>query len=89
VKNDTLFVFLAHRVPESLNFVFFKMAVSGHLGFRGQDGLKFYNNGPSGFIMPNLVKNDTVVVLLAHYVLTIFYFLFFERAVGAILNIGL
>jgi len=40
VKNDTLFVFLAHRVRESLNFVFFKMAESSNLGFRGQDGLK-------------------------------------------------
>jgi len=40
MKNDTLFVFLAHRVPESLNFVFFKVADSGYLGLRGQDGLK-------------------------------------------------
>jgi len=50
---------------------------------------KLYNNGASGFIMPNVVKNDTILVLLADYVLTIFYFLFFERAVAAILNIGL
>ena len=28
---------LAYLVPETLHFMFFKMADSGHLGFRGQD----------------------------------------------------
>ena len=40
VENDTSFVFLAHNVLEMLNFLFFKMADSGHLGFKGQDSLK-------------------------------------------------
>ena len=37
VENDTSFVFLAHNVLEVLNFLFFKMADSSHLGFKDQD----------------------------------------------------
>jgi len=37
VKKDTSFVLVAHLMPEILYFMFFKMADSGHLGFRGQD----------------------------------------------------
>jgi len=40
MENNTPFVFLAHLKPEILHFMFFKMAGSGRLGFRGQDGLK-------------------------------------------------
>jgi len=40
MENDTSFVFLAHLMPEILHFMYFKMAGSGHLVFRGQDRLK-------------------------------------------------
>jgi len=40
MENDTCSVFLAHLMTDILHFMFIKMADSGHLGFKGQDGLK-------------------------------------------------
>ena len=34
-EKDTSFVLVAHLAPEKLHLMFFKMADSGHLGFRG------------------------------------------------------
>jgi hypothetical protein len=39
IKNNTLFVILAHMVPETQEFVLFNMADGGHIGFRGQDDI--------------------------------------------------
>jgi len=59
MENDTSFVFLAHLMPDILHFMFFKMAGSGHLGFRGKMVSKLYNNNLSRFVTPDLLKVDT------------------------------
>ena len=89
VQNDTSFVLVAHLMPEILHFMFFKMALAAILDLEVRMIPKLYNNHSSGFVMPELVQNDTSFVLVAHLMPEILHFMFFKMALVAILNIGL
>jgi zona occludens toxin (predicted ATPase) len=59
VENDTSCNILAQLKPEISHFTFSKMAVVAILDLEVRMIPKPYNNHSSGFVMPELVENDT------------------------------
>ena len=89
VENDTLFVLIAHLVPELLHFIIFKMATAAILHLEVRMIPKLYSYHSSGFVMPEIVANDISFVCVAHLMPELLQVMFFKMASAAILNIAL
>jgi hypothetical protein len=88
VGNDTLVILPALLRPDLLHFMFFKMASAAILDLKEiRMTPKLNNSHANVFVVPELVGNDTFVILLALLGPDILHFMFFKMASAAILDL--
>ena len=67
--------------PKVIVFNFFQNCDSGHIGFRGLDGLKFKKYNSSRFVIAKIVELDLLCIFIAYLVPELSNLKFFKMAI--------